>query len=84
MHLSPYAPHAPAYYPDRHANMFSETPLPKSRSFNEKDVSDKPRWVRSKPLLSSSRVQDTAQFYRKLDTPLQPQSEAKRDQGLCG
>jgi N-acetylglucosamine-6-sulfatase len=42
MHLSPYAPHAPAHAAKRHANMFSSRPLPKPPSFNERDVSDKP------------------------------------------
>ena len=54
MHLSPNAPHAPAHYAKRHANMFSNQPLPKPPSFNERDVSDKPGWVRDKPRLSST------------------------------
>ena len=43
MYLAPNAPHEPAYYAPRHASMFTDTPLPKPLSFNEKDVSDKPQ-----------------------------------------
>jgi N-acetylglucosamine-6-sulfatase len=64
MHLSPNAPHAPAYYAPRYADVFSDTPLPKPPSFNEKDVSDKPAWVRNEPLLSSTKVQELTRFYR--------------------
>jgi N-acetylglucosamine-6-sulfatase len=65
MHLSPYAPHYPAYSAKRHANMFSNQLLPKRPSFNEKDVSDKPRWVRNNPRLSSSEVEGMTSHYRK-------------------
>lgn len=64
MHLSPNAPHDPSYYPPRHADMFSDTPLPRPPSFNEKDVSDKPAWVRNKPRLSSTDVARMTRFYR--------------------
>ena len=64
MHLSTNAPHDPAYYPPRHADLFSDTSLPKPPSFNEKDVSDKPAWVRNKPLLSSTEVQKLTELYR--------------------
>jgi N-acetylglucosamine-6-sulfatase len=64
MHLSPNAPHYPGYYAPRHAHLFSDTPLPKPPSFNEKDVSDKPAWVRNKPLLSAKQVQGITTFYR--------------------
>ena len=64
MYLSPNTPHTPAYYAPRHASMFSDEPLPRPPSFNEKDVSDKPQWVQDKPPLSSTRVQDLTTFYR--------------------
>ena len=75
MHLSPFAPHAPAHAAKRHANMFSNQPLPKPPSFNERDVSDKPRWVRNKGSLSSSEVQSMAQFYRQRLRALQSVDE---------
>jgi N-acetylglucosamine-6-sulfatase len=75
MHLSPNAPHDPAYFAPRHANMFSNTPLPKPSSFNEADVSDKPQWVRNKARLSSTRVSNLTQFYRKRLRALQSVDE---------
>jgi N-acetylglucosamine-6-sulfatase len=65
MYLSPNAPHYPSYYPDRHKDMFNDTPLPKPASFNEADVSDKPAWVQNKPRLSSSRVSYMTRLFRK-------------------
>jgi len=64
MHLSPNAPHFPSYYAPRHAGMFTDTPLPRPTSVNEADVSDKPAWVRSKPLLTSAKISDMTRFYR--------------------
>ena len=64
MYLAPNAPHDPAYFAPRHASMFSNTPLPKPSSFNEADVSDKPAWVRNKPRLSSTQVQELTTLYR--------------------
>jgi N-acetylglucosamine-6-sulfatase len=75
MHLSPNAPHHPSYYASRHANMFSNTALPKPSSFNEADVSDKPQWVRNKPRLSSTQISDMTQFYRKRLRALQSLDE---------
>jgi N-acetylglucosamine-6-sulfatase len=75
MYLAPNAPHAPAYYASRHANMFSSTPLPKPSSFNEADVSDKPKWVRDKPRLSSTQISNMTTFYRKRLRALQSVDE---------
>ena len=75
MFLAPNAPHDPAYFAPRHANMFTNTPLPRPSSFNEANVSDKPQWVRNKPLLSSSQISDMTQFYRKRLRALQSVDE---------
>jgi N-acetylglucosamine-6-sulfatase len=45
-------------------NKFDDTPLPRLRSFNERDVSDKPSWVRSKPLLTRDEIRNHKRFYR--------------------
>lgn len=50
---------------DLHADMFSDTRLPRPLSFNEADVSDKPQWVRNKPRLSSTDISNMTNFYRK-------------------
>jgi N-acetylglucosamine-6-sulfatase len=75
MHLSPNAPHDPAYFAPRHASMFSNTALPRPSSFNEADVSDKPEWVQDKPRLSSTQISDLRQFYRKRLRALQSVDE---------
>jgi N-acetylglucosamine-6-sulfatase len=64
MYLSPNAPHDPAYYAPRHASMFSDESLPRPPSFNEEDVSDKPKWVQDKSILSSTEVQELTRLYR--------------------
>ena len=64
MYLAPNAPHKPAYYAPRHANMFSSEPLPKPQSFNEADVSDKPLWVQNKPRLSSTKIEELTTLNR--------------------
>ena len=64
MYLAPNAPHEPAYYAPRHAHMFTDTPLPKPPSFNERDVSDKPQWVKDESSLSSTEVHNLTTFYR--------------------
>ena len=45
--LAPTGPHPPETPAPRHAGRFNGTPVAQPPSFNEADVSDKPRWVRS-------------------------------------
>jgi N-acetylglucosamine-6-sulfatase len=75
MYLAPNGPHDPAYFAPRHANLFTNTPLPRPSSFNEADVSDKPQWVQNKPRLSSTQISDLTQFYRKRLRALQSVDE---------
>lgn len=49
MYVAPNAPHKPAYLADRHDGMFSDTPLPPTPSFDERDVGDKPALIKDKP-----------------------------------
>jgi N-acetylglucosamine-6-sulfatase len=46
MQLMFFAPHDPNMPANRHAGYFAFEPFPKDRSYNEKDVEDKPGWVR--------------------------------------
>jgi N-acetylglucosamine-6-sulfatase len=66
--LSFNAPHeennAPPPYMRQDRNKFSHTSLPKPPSFNEKDVSDKPAWVRRMPLLTRKEIRNYTAFYR--------------------
>jgi N-acetylglucosamine-6-sulfatase len=52
MFLSTYAPHAPANPAPRHSNLFTDIVIPRSPSFNEADVSDKPESVKIHALRS--------------------------------
>jgi N-acetylglucosamine-6-sulfatase len=65
MYLAPNAPHKPAYSAPEDATKFSSEPLPRPPSFNEADVSDKPKWVQNKTLLSSTTVNNMTTTYRK-------------------
>ena len=66
MWLATNAPHPPAYVAKRHERMFSDSPLPSPPSFNEADVSDKPKWLRrSNERLNESEVEVLERLYRR-------------------
>jgi len=46
LYLAPQAPHDPASYHHRFEYEFRDTAVPRTPSFNESDVSDKPSWIR--------------------------------------
>src|SRR3954468_4967995 len=46
MQVQFFAPHDPATPEAKYANSFATTPLPIDASFNEKNVKDKPGWIR--------------------------------------
>jgi N-acetylglucosamine-6-sulfatase len=50
------APHQPANPAGRHAKRFRNTALPHPPSFDEADVSDKPRFIRNMPRLSDKKI----------------------------
>lgn len=71
--VAPLAPHteigAPRSARDprpapRHAGTFAREPLPRPPSFNEADVSDKPRYIARKSRLSPERLERTTRTYR--------------------
>jgi N-acetylglucosamine-6-sulfatase len=47
MQVQFFAPHDPATPAPQYANAFATTPLPIDPSFNERDVKDKPGWIRA-------------------------------------
>jgi N-acetylglucosamine-6-sulfatase len=55
LYFAPYAPHSGAVPAERHAASFSELPAWRPPSFNEREVADKPRWVRRLPRLDAAR-----------------------------
>jgi N-acetylglucosamine-6-sulfatase len=71
MVVAPTAPHAPAHFAKRHAGMFRGAEMPKPPSFNEADVSDKPRWVQNKPRLDARGVKHEQEYWRKVQRSLQ-------------
>jgi arylsulfatase A-like enzyme len=51
MYVAPTAPHMPAEPAERHKDAFADEKVPRTPSFSEEDLSDKPSWIRNKPSL---------------------------------
>jgi N-acetylglucosamine-6-sulfatase len=62
MEIAPLDTHEPLLIPTRHARAYPKARAPRPPSFEEEDVSDKPRWVRNQPPLDAATV---AAFDRK-------------------
>jgi N-acetylglucosamine-6-sulfatase len=65
IYLAPTAPHFPATPAPRHEKEFSNAAAPRTRSFNERDVSGKPSWLQQNLPLSSDAIAKMDQLYRK-------------------
>lgn len=63
-YVAPFAPHAPATPAPRHAELFPDARAPRTASFNEADVSDKPAWVRALPPLTADQIAEMDKLYR--------------------
>ncbi len=59
-----FAPHLPAKYSGRHADLYRGARLPKPPSFNEQNVSDKPGWIRKTPPLKPDEVKTLQEQHR--------------------
>jgi len=55
VYIAPYAPHEPSIPASRHANLFNDLSPWRPPSYNEADVSDKPAWLASFPLLTPTQ-----------------------------
>ncbi len=64
IHLSTYAPHAPATPAPRHESAFAHVTAPRAPSFNEDDVADKPAWVRGRAPLAPRQTTGIDEHYR--------------------
>jgi N-acetylglucosamine-6-sulfatase len=64
MYLAVHAPHAPATPALRHEELYENLRTPRTPSFDEADVSDKPGWVR-KLTLSTAEIKHMDGLYRK-------------------
>ena len=63
--VATYAPHQPATPAPRHANAFPGKQAPRLPSYNETDVTDKPAWVQSRPLLLPAAQRQMDNLYRR-------------------
>jgi arylsulfatase A-like enzyme len=52
LYFAPITPHSPEEPAPRHVDLFDRTRPHRPPSYNEADVSDKPRWVQQQPLLT--------------------------------
>lgn len=64
-YIAPFVPHTPATPAQRHIDMFPNAQVPRSPSFNEADVSDKPRPIRNLPLLNERQIENIDTLYRQ-------------------
>ena len=69
VYLAPHAPHSstdrsPSIPAPRHQNLFNNLSLPRVPSFNEADVSDKPREIRNLALMSAAEINTAESWYR--------------------
>jgi N-acetylglucosamine-6-sulfatase len=65
MYIAPYAPHQPATPAPRHQEAFPGVQAPRTLSFNEADVSDKPIWVKNTRLRTAEQIAALDVLYRK-------------------
>lgn len=62
--LSSFAPHEPAVPATRHLELFPTIQAPRTPSFNEEDVSDKPLNLQGNPLLTEEQILRIDKIYR--------------------
>ncbi|MBZ5522828.1 MAG: sulfatase [Acidobacteriia bacterium] len=63
--IATYAPHQPATPAPRYKDSFPDAKAPRPPSYNEQDVSDKPAWIQSRPLLTQQQQDHLDTLYRK-------------------
>lgn len=76
IYLAVYAPHAPATPAPRHASLFPNARAPRTPSFDEADVSDKPAFVRNRPRVGTAAQTAIDALYRKRLQSLQAVDDA--------
>lgn len=65
LQLNTFSPHTPATPAPRHKGEFAGLTAPRGLAFDERDVSDKPRWLRDQPSLTSKKRNKIDKLYRK-------------------
>ncbi len=63
--VAPYIPHGPATPPSRYIGKYAGAQAPRTASWNEADVSDKPAWVQALPRLDATAIADIDSLYEK-------------------
>ena len=58
MFVAPFQPHEPAEPAQRHSQLFLDLTAPRTPSFNEADVRDKPGFISLDPLLTMKEIDD--------------------------
>jgi arylsulfatase A-like enzyme len=76
LYLATYAPHRPATVAKRHAGLFPDLKAPRTPSFNEAAVRDKPARIRALRRLDPQQVAVIDVLYRKQMLSLQAVDEA--------
>jgi arylsulfatase A-like enzyme len=76
--ISYYAPHSPAIPAPRHLHTFPDARAPQPPNFNESDMSDKPAFMQSFPLIGPSDIAGMDTFRRR-----QLQSLQAVDEGIA-
>lgn len=76
MYLSFFAPHQPAEPATRHGVLFPGLVVPRTPSFNEQDVSDKPGSLQNNTPLTEEQIADMDGLYRRRIQTLQAVDEA--------
>ncbi len=65
LYLATYAPHQPATPASRHENLYAGIRALRTPSFDEKDVSAKPAFIRKRPHLGSKELKEIDGLYRR-------------------
>ena len=76
LYLTFYAPHSPANPAQRHATLFPNAQVPRTVSFNEGDISDKPSFMQIRPSLTVTETREMDTLYRNRLRSLQAVDEA--------
>jgi len=76
LYMATYAPHRPSTPARRHANLFPALQAPRTPSFNESNVTDKPSRIRAMPRLKTGQIATIDALYRKQRQSLQGVDEA--------
>jgi N-acetylglucosamine-6-sulfatase len=63
-YVAPHTPHPPAKPPARYADRYPNLRVPRTRDYNEKDVSDKPHWIRTADRLTQKEKDAADKLYR--------------------